>query len=331
MKILKLNTALSPNHKEIIFNLWNSEYPSQLAFKNASDLDIYLNNLLNPKHYFVEIDNEIKAWAFAFERDSEIWFAIIVNSNFQNRKVGSTLLNELKLNFEVLNGWVIDHQNYLHQDGRTYHSPLNFYTKNGFEIIKETRIEIPTLSAIKIKWQKYLFKSKRLGFRNWFDNDLQAMAKISADKEVMAYFPSTQSVDFVADFIQRMQREFSERRHCYFAVEILETSELIGFIGLHQQTFEADFTPCIDIGWRLKKEVWNNGYATEGAIRCLKYGFDELKIKRIYAITPKINLKSERIMQKIGMKKIKYFIFEPLKDDERLKECVLYSIDRVNN
>lgn len=174
----------------------------------------------------------------------------------------------------------------------------------------------------------YVFKSERLGFRNWELSDLDQMAAISGDPEVMAFFPKVQDKAFVLDFIVRMQKEFTEKGFCYFAVEILETSEFIGFIGLHQQTFESDFTPCIDIGWRLKTAVWNQGYAAEGAKRCIEYGFSKLGIDEIFSMTPKLNLKSERIMQKAGMHYVKDFDLELLKDDERLRPCILYQIQK---
>src|SRR4249920_3517830 len=103
---------------------------------------------------------------------------------------------------------------------------------------------------------KYIFTSERLGFLDWKNSDIELMYPISSDKEVMEFFPSVQTREYVADFVKRMQIEFSERGHCYFAVEKLD-GEFIGFIGLHLQTFESYFTPCVDIGWRLKKSVWN--------------------------------------------------------------------------
>ncbi len=103
--------------------------------------------------------------------------------------------------------------------------------------------------------KEYLFSSERLGFRNWKTEDAAIMAEINADKEVMEFFPAIQTKDQTLLFIERMQKEFSEKGFCYFAVDHLKTNELIGFIGIHEQTFEADFTPCIDIGWRLKRSA----------------------------------------------------------------------------
>ena len=116
----------------------------------------------------------------------------------------------------------------------------------------------------------------------------------------------------------------AERTYCYFAVDKLDDGTFIGFIGLAYKTFETDFTPCVDIGWRLCKKEWNKGFATEGAKRCLAYGLDELGIKKINCIAPKVNIRSEQVMKKAGMSKVKEFIHPLLLNDERLRECVLY-------
>src|SRR5947207_3093976 len=121
---------------------------------------------------------------------------------------------------------------------------------------------------------KYVFQSGRLGFRNWLTEDIKIMAEINADKKVMEFFANTQSKKQTIEFVERMQNQFSKKGFCYFAVDKFENNEFIGFIGLSEQTFEADFTPCIDIGWRLKRSEWNKGYATEGAKQCLDFAFN---------------------------------------------------------
>lgn len=170
----------------------------------------------------------------------------------------------------------------------------------------------------------YLFTSARLGFREWKNSDVKKLAAINADPAVMEFFPAIQNTQQTTDFITRMQTEMADKGYCYFAVDKLDNGVLIGFIGLSEKTFEADFTPCTDIGWRLGKEHWNKGYATEGAIRCLQYGLDELQLDKIIAIAPKVNVKSEMVMQKAGMRKVSEFIHPLLLNDERLKVCVLY-------
>jgi RimJ/RimL family protein N-acetyltransferase len=175
----------------------------------------------------------------------------------------------------------------------------------------------------------YLFQSARLGFRNWHERDIAPMAAINADAEVMKYFPAIATFDQTATFIERMQLEYAEKGYCYFAVDEISTDTFIGFIGLSWRTFEADFTPCVDIGWRLSPSAWNKGYATEGAIRCLDYAFGTLELDKVYSMAPKINTPSERVMQKAGMKKVGEFEHPLLKEYPELKECVLYLKSKV--
>jgi RimJ/RimL family protein N-acetyltransferase len=172
----------------------------------------------------------------------------------------------------------------------------------------------------------YLFKSERLGFRQFIDSDLGKMIEINSDPLVMEYFPFLPSAEQTVEFIQKMKIQFDKKGFCYFAVDKLENKEFIGFIGLSEPTFESDFTPCIDIGWRLKSSAWNKGFATEGAKACLEYGFEKLKIKTINSIAPIVNEKSTIVMEKIGMKKVKNFNHPLLKDYPYLEGCVLYEI-----
>ena len=174
--------------------------------------------------------------------------------------------------------------------------------------------------------QKYIFKSDRLGFRNWLESDIELMCEINADRNVMEFFPGIVSKDQTIEFIEKMQKQFKEKGFCYFAVDKLENNEFIGFIGLSEKSFEAEFTPCIDIGWRISSKEWNKGYATEGAIRCLEYANEFLKLEKIVSIAPKINEKSERVMEKIGMEKVLEFEHPLLINDERLRDCLLYQI-----
>ena len=147
----------------------------------------------------------------------------------------------------------------------------------------------------------YIIKTDRLGLRNWQEKDITPATKMNADKAVREFFPNTLSQLETEVFIKTMQHHFATHGYCYFAVDALETNEFIGFIGLSNQTFKSDFTPCVDIGWRLLPEFWGKGYATEGALACINFAFTTLKLKEVYAIAPELNLKSQRVMQKIGM------------------------------
>ena len=178
--------------------------------------------------------------------------------------------------------------------------------------------------------EKYIFTSQRLGFRNWKSTDIEDLYEINSDKRVMEFFPNVATKKQTVDFVERMQAQFANKGFCYFAVDKLENNEFIGFIGLSEQTFDSEFTPCIDIGWRIKFSEWNKGFATEGAKRCLDYAFNDLKIKNIYSIAPKVNIKSEQVMLKIGLKKQYEFEHSLLMNDSHLKKCVLYKIEKSN-
>lgn len=170
----------------------------------------------------------------------------------------------------------------------------------------------------------YLFRSKRLGFRNWAAADVPKMTSISADPRVMEFFPAPATPQQTADFVRRMQKEFGARGYCYFAVDVLENKEFIGFIGLLFRDYKAEFTPCVDIGWRLSRKSWNNGYATGGAKRCLEFAFLELHLGEILATAPKINTRSIGVMRKIGMQWKLDFMHPALKEHPELENCVCY-------
>lgn len=100
--------------------------------------------------------------------------------------------------------------------------------------------------------QKYLFTSERLGFRDWKPKDLTEFARLNADTEVMEYLPKPLTFEETSDFLFRLKEHHSKFGFTYFATEVLETGEFIGFIGLYNQMYQSDFTPATDIGWRLK-------------------------------------------------------------------------------
>lgn len=172
----------------------------------------------------------------------------------------------------------------------------------------------------------YLFTSSRLGFRTWSDEDLRQMALLNSDKEVMEFFPFLPSEKETADFIERMQHQFAEKGYCYFPVDDLATDNFIGFIGFSAQHFESEFTPCVDIGWRIDKKYWGKGLATEGAMACIKYAKSDLDLLKIHSMASEINTKSIQVMKKIGMTYVKEFQHPKLMAYPRLKKCVLFAL-----
>lgn len=170
----------------------------------------------------------------------------------------------------------------------------------------------------------YLFKSERLGFRNWDARDFDGFLKLNTDPEVMRFFPTINDASTSRAAMRRYQKMYEERGYCYFAVDRLIDEQFIGFIGLCYQDYEASFTPVVDIGWRLDKAFWAKGYATEGALSCLRYGFQEIGLEKIVAIAPQINQPSIHVMQKIGMTKVLDFKHPKLGDYPVLVDCVCY-------
>jgi hypothetical protein len=153
MRIIE-KQALSLDEKKILNKLWNNEYPEKIGYRELSEFEGYLDGLSNTVHYLVVNDqNQILGWAFTFLREAEDWFGIIINSEIQAKGFGILLLDELKKSKLVLNGWVIDHQNDLKQNKEPYLSPLGFYTKNGFLVHENCRIENDKISAVKIRWK----------------------------------------------------------------------------------------------------------------------------------------------------------------------------------
>lgn len=173
----------------------------------------------------------------------------------------------------------------------------------------------------------YIFKSQRLGFRNWCDNDLKPLFEINSNKEVMRYFPAVKTLEETQEFITKMQHQYDQFRFCYFAVDSIESGEFLGFIGINNQTYKADFNPSIDIGWRLHPKYWGKGYASEGAKACLNYAFSTLELKEIVSVAPEINKPSIAVMNKIGMKKVNTFIHPLLRNYPKIASCVLYKIN----
>ncbi|WGU95759.1 GNAT family N-acetyltransferase [Paenibacillus dendritiformis] len=172
-------------------------------------------------------------------------------------------------------------------------------------------------------------ETSRLQLRDWAEADLEPFQRLNADKQVMRYFPKTLSPEETNVFYQSIVAELKECGFGLYAVEVKEDKEFIGLTGFHRATFEADFTPCIEIGWRLKKQAWGKGYATEGAAACLQYGFHELGFRDVYSFTAQVNKPSQNVMKKIGMSFIKTFNHPKVEKDSPLKEHVLFHIKAV--
>ena len=172
---------------------------------------------------------------------------------------------------------------------------------------------------------KYL-ETDRLVLRSWKPEDLPLFAAMNKDERVMRYFPSTLTDVQTESFYNRIQSEFQRKGWGLYAVELKSTGLFIGYVGLHEIGFDADFTPGVEIGWRLDADCHNRGLATESAKSVLKLA-KEKGLSRLYSFTAKLNLPSERVMQKIGMTKVGEFAHPNLPADSPLRAHILYRID----
>ena len=168
-------------------------------------------------------------------------------------------------------------------------------------------------------------ETERLIIRSWKADDLPEFAAMNKDRLVMKYFPATLTDDETVAFYNRIQKEFEQNGWGLYAIELKGSGRFIGYVGLHEIGFEADFTPGIEIGWRLAADYHNQGYATEAAKEVIRiaasYG-----VKKLYSFTAEINKPSERVMQKIGMEKVGAFNHPKLSADSPLCRHVLYCI-----
>jgi RimJ/RimL family protein N-acetyltransferase len=172
--------------------------------------------------------------------------------------------------------------------------------------------------------------SPRLLMRRWRDDDLPAFAAMCVDPQVMRYFPDTMSRLESAAMIGRVRGHFAELGFGLWALERKDTGAFIGFTGLCVVGFEAHFTPAVEIGWRLAREHWGLGYASEAAWTALGCGFERLGLDEIVSFTAKINLPSQKVMQAIGMQRDPADDFDHpnLPNGDPLKPHVLYRISR---
>lgn len=148
---------------------------------------------------------------------------------------------------------------------------------------------------------EYTIKTKRLFLRPWREEDLEPFAQLNADPRVMEYFPSMKSEQETAEEFALIRKGFETTGWGFWAAELIESGKFIGFIGLQIVRFTSNFTPAVEIGWRLAYEYWGKGYATEGAHAALKYGFENLGLNEVVSFTAINNMRSRRVMEKIGM------------------------------
>ncbi|WP_020578122.1 GNAT family N-acetyltransferase [Actinopolymorpha alba] len=145
------------------------------------------------------------------------------------------------------------------------------------------------------------FKTERLILRRWRDSDLEPFAALNSDPDVMEHFPALMTREESDDLVARIESAFPERGFGLWALEVQGAGEFIGFTGLSVPSFDAHFTPAVEVGWRLARSAWGRGYASEAARAALAFGFDPAGLTEIVSFTATTNLRSQAVMRRIGM------------------------------
>ena len=144
-------------------------------------------------------------------------------------------------------------------------------------------------------------RTERLVLRRWRAEDREPFAALNADPVVMEHFVAPLTRDQSDDLVDRIEDTFDREGWGLWAVEVADSGTFIGFTGLWPATFEAHFTPAVEVGWRLAQEGWGQGYATEAARASLHDGFERFAFDEIVSMTSVTNTRSQRVMQKLGM------------------------------
>jgi len=170
--------------------------------------------------------------------------------------------------------------------------------------------------------------TERLRLRRWLPDDREPFAALNRDPAVVEFLPGPMSRADSDAMVERIEAHFDRHDFGVWAVEVTSVASFIGYVGLAIPRFEAAFTPCVEIGWRLASAHWGRGYATEAARAALEYGFDQVGLREIVSFTVPQNLPSRRVMTRIGMRhdRARDFDHPAFAPGHRLRRHVLYCI-----
>jgi RimJ/RimL family protein N-acetyltransferase len=143
--------------------------------------------------------------------------------------------------------------------------------------------------------------TERLILRRWRDSDHEPFRQLNADPRVMDFMPAVLGPEATDRMLDRIGRHFDRHGFGLFAAELRQHKIFLGFIGLSVPNFEAAFTPAVEIGWRLAANHWGRGLATEGARAVLRHGFEVVGLPSVVSFTVPGNIRSRRVMEKLGM------------------------------
>ncbi|MEM8950210.1 MAG: GNAT family N-acetyltransferase, partial [Pseudomonadota bacterium] len=146
-----------------------------------------------------------------------------------------------------------------------------------------------------------VLQTERLTLRNWHLDDLDHLASMNVDDKVMRFFPDRPDRDQSAQMLARVMGNIQRHGFGFWVLERLEDNAFVGFAGLLHPAFHTHFTPCVEVGWRLKRSIWGQGYATEAGRASLDFAFERLGVDQVVSMAVVDNLPSRRVMERLGM------------------------------
>jgi RimJ/RimL family protein N-acetyltransferase len=169
----------------------------------------------------------------------------------------------------------------------------------------------------------------RLVMRRWQDSDRDPFAALNGDAETMKYFPAT--IDRAASdaFVDQIEERFGRQGYGLWALELTATGEFIGYTGLSSLPDGVPGAGGMEIGWRLLKRAWHNGYATEAARAALGVAFEGIGLPDVWSMTAVLNEPSQAVMRRIGMVEVARFDHPRVPADSPVRPHVMYRLARA--
>lgn len=172
-------------------------------------------------------------------------------------------------------------------------------------------------------------KTDRLLLRRWRDTDLEPFGALNADPETLVYFAQTLDRAASDAFVRRIESRFEKQGYGLWALEVIATGEFIGYTGLNAMPDGVPGAGGMEIGWRLAKRAWHQGYATEAARAALGVAFDGAGLPEVWSMTAVLNEPSQAVMRRIGMTEVARFDHPGVPPGHRFQPHVTYHLARA--
>jgi RimJ/RimL family protein N-acetyltransferase len=172
-------------------------------------------------------------------------------------------------------------------------------------------------------------ETDRLIMRRWQESDREPFAALNGDQETMRYFPSTLDRAQSDAFLARIDERFEQQGFGLWALEVGTTGEFIGFTGLNPMPEDVPGAGGMEVGWRLARHAWHQGYATDAAMRAVRVAFDDVGLGEIYSMTAVLNEPSQAVMRRLGLTEYAYFEHPRVPKGSPLRRHVAYRLERT--